>query len=65
MFLAGGEMLVDAELLEEYLGLVGELGEPGVEEVEEAAREEQWRKLEKLRGALGGFLVDAMAFSEM
>ncbi len=39
------------EVLEEYLGLLRELGEPGVEEVEEAAREEQRRKLERLRGA--------------
>ena len=38
-------------VIEEYLGLLEELGEPSVEEVEEAAREEQWRKLERLRGA--------------
>ena len=39
------------EVLEEYLGLLRELGEPSVGEVEEAAREELWRKLERLRGA--------------
>jgi hypothetical protein len=34
------------KVLDEYLGLLERLGEPSPEEVEEAARERQWRTVE-------------------
>ncbi len=36
-------------VIDEYIRLMEELGEPSVEEVEEATREASWAKLEKAR----------------
>ena len=40
-------------VIDEYVRLIEELGEPSVEEVEETTREASWAKLEKARQRYG------------